>query len=83
MKYFRVSLVTVKILGFFSEINTKINTNSVKVSGEEKIGTTFYKTDIYDPFSPVLVCDHSQIIILHTSYIAQVYLTLIFLQNTL
>ena len=50
MKYFRVSLVTVKILGFFSEINTKINTDSVKGSGEEKIGKIFLKTDICDPF---------------------------------
>ena len=40
MKYFRVSLVTVKSF-FCSEIKTKINTNSVKGSGGEKIETIF------------------------------------------
>ena len=50
MKYFRVSLVTVKSLTFFSEIEPKINTSFVKGSGEDEIGITFLKTDIYDPF---------------------------------
>ena len=50
MKYFRVSLVTIKSLDFFLEFETKINTNSVKASFEEEIGTIFLKSDIYDPF---------------------------------
>ena len=41
MKYFRVSLVTVKMSFFCSEIETKINTSSVKGSSEDEIGTIF------------------------------------------
>ena len=37
-------------LSFFLEFETKINTNSVKASFEEEIGTIFLKSDIYDPF---------------------------------
>ena len=47
MKYFHASLVTVKS---FFETKTKINPNSVKRSGEDEIGTTFLKSDIYDAF---------------------------------
>ena len=34
------------------------------------MGTTFFKSDIYDPFQTVLAYDHSQIII-YTSYVVQ------------
>ena len=44
----------------------------VKESSENKIGTIILENDIYIPFHPVLACDHSQIIILYTSYITQV-----------
>ena len=58
---------------FFSGIETKINTSSVKRSGKDEIGTNSISSDIYDQ---VLACDHLQIIILYTSYIMQVYFTL-------
>ena len=35
---------------FCWEIETKISTSSVKGSDEDKIETTFLKSDIYDPF---------------------------------
>ena len=35
---------------FCSEIDTKINANSVKQSGEDEIGTIFFKSDTYDAF---------------------------------
>ena len=50
MKYFRVSLVTVKSLSFCSEIETKINTSLVKRCSEDEIGTMFLKNDTYDEF---------------------------------
>ena len=50
MKYFRVSLVRVKSLFFCSEIETKVNTSSVKGSGEDEIGAIFLNSDIYNPF---------------------------------
>ena len=50
MKYFRVSLVTVKSLTLCSEFETKINTSSVKRSGEDEIGSIILKSDIYDAF---------------------------------
>ena len=46
MKYFRVSLVTVKGLFFCSVIET----SSVKGSGEDEIQTNFLNSDIYDEF---------------------------------
>ena len=49
MKYFRASLVTVKSLIFSSEIVTKINTSSVKESGEVEIGTILLKSNMYVP----------------------------------
>ena len=73
MKYFRVSLVTVKSLISCPGIEAKIKTGSINGSGEDEIRTIFLKSDIYDLFQPVLACDHSQIIILYTSYITQVY----------
>ena len=39
-----------KLNFFCSEIETKVNTSFVKGSGEDEIGTTFLKSDIYDPF---------------------------------
>ena len=69
-------LLRLKAYFFCSEIETKINTSSVKRSGEDEIGTIFLRSDIYDAFQPLFACDHSQIIILHTSYITQVYFTL-------
>ena len=54
----------------------------MKGSGEDESGIFFLKRDIHDTFQPVLACDHSQIIILYTSYIIQVYFTRnIFKQN--
>ena len=50
----------------------------MKGNDEDEIGTIFLKTDVYDPFQPVLACDPSQIIILYTSYIIQVYFKLHF-----
>ena len=50
MKYFHVSLVTVKSLIFCLEIETKVNTSSVKGRGEDEIGTIFLKSDTYDQF---------------------------------
>ena len=50
----------------------------VKGRGEDEMGTFFLKSDIYDPFQSVLACDHSQIFILYTNYVIQVYFTLIF-----
>ena len=41
------------------------------------MGTILFKSDIYDPFKPVLACDHSQITILYTSYVIQVFFALI------
>ena len=35
---------------FFLEIETNINTSSVKRSGEEKIETIFLKSDVYAAF---------------------------------
>ena len=45
MKYFRVSLVTVKSVFdiFCSEIKAKINASPVKGSGKDEIGTMFLK----------------------------------------
>ena len=42
MKYFRVSLVTVKSLFFFSEIEIKTNTSPVKESDKDEIETKFF-----------------------------------------
>ena len=39
-------------LNFFEK---KINTSSVKQSGEDEIGTIFLKSDIYDPFNHFLL----------------------------
>ena len=39
------------------------------------MGTFSFTSDICDPFWPALACDHSQIIILYTRYITQVYFT--------
>ena len=50
MKYFHVSLVTVKNFFFCSEIKIKINTSPVKESGQDEIKTFFLKSDIYDSF---------------------------------
>ena len=36
------------------------------------------KCDIYNSFEPVLACDHSQIIMLYSSYVIQVYFALVF-----
>ena len=44
-----------------------------------KLENLFY-SDIYNPFKPVLACDDSQIIILYTNYITQVYFKLKFLK---
>ena len=73
MEYFCVLVATVKSLIFCTEIETKINSSSVKESAKDEIKTFFLKSDIYDRFYLVLACEHSQIIILHTSYITQVY----------
>ena len=43
-------LLRSKIYFFCSEIETKINTSSVKGSGDDEIGTIFLKSAIYDPF---------------------------------
>ena len=45
----------------------------MKRSREDEIGTICLKIDNYDAFYPILACDHSQIILLYTSYITQVY----------
>ena len=50
MKYFRVSLVTVKSLNLLFRNETKINTSSVKGSDKREIGTISFKSDIYDSF---------------------------------
>ena len=76
MKCFRVSLVAAKSLFFCSEIETKLNTSSVKRSSEDDIGTIILKCDIYEVFQTLLACDHAKIILLYTSYITQVYFTL-------
>ena len=39
-----------KLFFFFSEIDTKINTSSVKGSSKDETGAIFLKSDIYDPF---------------------------------
>ena len=39
-----------KKLSFWSEIETKINTTSMKRSGEDEIGTIYLKNNIYDAF---------------------------------
>ena len=61
-----------KLNFFCSEIETNINISSVKGSGENEIGIIFFKKELFNPLQPVLTCDHSQIIILYTSYITQV-----------
>ena len=48
----------------------------MKRSREDEIGTICLKIDNYDTFYPILAFDHSQIILLYTSYIAQVYFTI-------
>ena len=58
MKYSHVLLVMVKALFSCSEIETNINTSSVKGSGKDEIGTNFLNSDIYDQFQPVHACDH-------------------------
>ena len=88
--YVLKSLVTIRMNEIFSCLafygqrliflfgnRNKVKTSSVKGSGEDEIQTNFLNSDIYDEFYPVLACDHSQIIILYTSYITQVYLRLI------
>ena len=45
-----ISQYPVKSLVFWSKIETKINTNPEKGSGEEEIEESFLKCDIYDPF---------------------------------
>ena len=59
MKYFRVSLVTVKSLKYScSEIETKINTGSVKGSGEDDISKFFEKvifTILFNQFLLVVI----------------------------
>ena len=54
----------------------------MKGSGEDEIGTFFLKSDIYDPFYPVLACDHSQIVNCTLAMLYKFSLHLIFLQNT-
>ena len=50
MKYFCVSLVTVKsLISMFGNWD-KDNTSSVKQSGKDEIGTIILKSDIYDAF---------------------------------
>ena len=53
----------------------------MKASNEDEMGTFSFTSDICDPFWPALAFDYSQIIILYTRYVTQVYFT--FLQNTL
>ena len=39
-----------KLNFFCSEIESNINTSSVKGSGKDEIATFFWESDIYDPF---------------------------------
>ena len=78
MKYFRVSVVTVKSLNLMFENRDKDKHKLVKGSNKDEVGIIFFKSGISDPFLQALACDHSQIFILYTNYVIQVYFTLIF-----
>ena len=65
-----------KAESFCWDIETKVNISSAKGSGEDEIGTMFFKSGIYDQLQPVLAFDHSQRIIMYTGYIIQAYFTL-------